>query len=111
VYECSGAGPAAQTLLDLVRRGGRYAQIGLFGKPVSWELDHVVMKELTVTGSFASTPSSWVRALHLMADGSVRLKPLISRIFPLSEWRAAFDAVEGRDGLKTLLEPAEEVAP
>ena len=28
VYECSGAGPAAQQLLKLVRRRGRYAQIG-----------------------------------------------------------------------------------
>jgi L-iditol 2-dehydrogenase len=110
VYECSGAGPAAQMLLDLVRRGGRYAQIGLSGKPVSWNLDHVVMKELTVTGSFASTPSSWGRALRLMADGSVNLKPLISGIFPITEWRTAFDIVEQRSGLKTLLRPVEEPA-
>jgi L-iditol 2-dehydrogenase len=111
VYECSGAGPAAQTLLELVRRGGRYAQIGLFGKPVSWDLDQIVLKELTVTGSFASTPPSWVRALRLMAEGSVRLSPLISDTFPITQWRSAFDIVEGRSGLKTLLTPVEEGAP
>ena len=32
VYECSGAGPAAAQLLQLVRRRGRYVQVGLFGK-------------------------------------------------------------------------------
>jgi L-iditol 2-dehydrogenase len=110
VYECSGAGPAAQTLLDLVRPGGRYAQIGLFGKAVSWDLDQIVLKELTVTGTFASTPASWRQALRLMADGVVNLKPLISGVFPITEWRAAFDMVEQRSGLKTLLRPVEEAS-
>jgi len=108
VYECSGAGPSAQALLDLVRRGGQYAQIGLFGRPVSWDLDQVCYKELGVTGSNASTPSSWARALALMADGSVNLAPLVSGVFPITEWRAAFDIFEQRSGLKTLLQPVEE---
>jgi L-iditol 2-dehydrogenase len=107
VYECSGAGPAAQTLLELVRRGGQYAQIGLFGKPVAWALDQVCYKELTVTGSNASVPSAWRKALRLMADGKVRTAPLVSGIYPLTEWRAAFDVFEQRTGIKTLLSPVE----
>jgi L-iditol 2-dehydrogenase len=110
VYECSGAGSAAQMLLDLVRRGGQYAQIGLFGKPVTWNLEQVCYKELTVTGSFASVPSAWVRAIRLMEDGIVNLEPLVSGVFPLSEWRKAFDIFENRTGLKTVLQPDEEVS-
>ena len=110
VYECSGAGPAARMLLDCVRRGGQYAQIGLFGKPVAWDLDQVCYKELAVTGSNASTPSSWIRALRLMADGAVNTEALISGIFPVTEWRVAFDAFEQRTGLKTILQPVEEGA-
>lgn len=108
VYECSGAGQAAATLLQLVRPGGWYAQIGLFGRAVSWDLDQIVLKELTVTGSFASTPSSWRRALRLMAEGVVNLQPLVSGVFPITDWRAAFDTVEQRSGLKTLLRPVKE---
>ena len=107
VYECSGAGPAAQTLLELARRGGQYAQIGLFGKPVAWDLDTICYKELTVTGSNASVPSAWQRALRLLADGLVQTEPLVSGIYPLTEWRAAFDVFEGRTGLKTILQPVE----
>jgi L-iditol 2-dehydrogenase len=107
VYECSGAGPAAQTLLELVRRGGQYAQIGLFGKPVAWALDQVCYKELTVTGSNASVPSAWRKALRLMAEGKVRTAPLVSGIYPLTGWRAAFDVFEQRTGIKTLLSPVE----
>jgi L-iditol 2-dehydrogenase len=105
VYECSGAGAAAQQLLELVRRGGQYAQIGLFGKPVAWDLDQVCYKELTVTGSNASVPSAWHRALQLMATGTVQTEPLISSVFPVTEWRTAFDTFEQGSGLKTLLQP------
>jgi L-iditol 2-dehydrogenase len=105
VYECSGAGPAAQQLLGLVRRAGRYAQIGLFGKPVAWELDQICYKELTVTGSNASTPTAWPRALALMAAGQVQTRPLVSDIFGLREWRQAFDAFEQKRGIKLVLQP------
>lgn len=105
VYECSGAGPAARMLLELVRRGGQYAQIGLFGKAVEWNLDEVCYRELSVTGSNASVPSAWNRALELMATGMVQTEPLVSRVFPITEWREAFDVFERRSALKTVLQP------
>jgi L-iditol 2-dehydrogenase len=105
VYECSGAGPAAQQLLQLVRRAGRYAQIGLFGKPVAWDLDQICYKELTVTGSNASTPTAWPRALALLAAGQVQTRPLVSDILALGEWRQAFDMFEQKRGIKLVLRP------
>jgi L-iditol 2-dehydrogenase len=105
VYECSGAGPAAGMLLELVRRGGQYAQIGLFGKSVPWDLDEVCYRELSVTGSNASVPSAWERALNLMATGAVKTEPLVSETFPLTDWRKAFDVFERRSALKTVLQP------
>jgi len=109
VYECSGAGPAAEMLLEVVRRGGQYAQIGLFGKPVAWDLDQVCYKELSVTGSNASVPSAWSRALRLMEEGVVKTEPLVSGVLPITEWRDAFDLFERRTGLKTVLQPLQEV--
>jgi L-iditol 2-dehydrogenase len=105
VYECSGAGPAALGLLDHVRRGGQYAQIGLFGKPVAWDLDRVCLKELRVTGSNASVPSAWRTALRLLAEGQVRAAPLISDVYPLAAWHDAFQRFERREGVKLLLDP------
>lgn len=105
VYDCSGAGPAAMQLLKLVRRRGRYVQIGLFGKPVSWDLDQLCYKELIVTGSNASTPPSWLRALRLLANGTVKTEPLITHTFPVTEWEAAFNHFEQKSGIKTLLQP------
>jgi L-iditol 2-dehydrogenase len=105
VYECSGAGPAAAQLLQLVRRRGRYVQIGLFGKPIAWDLDQVCYRELTVTGSNASTPPAWTRALELLASGQVTTAPLITHRFDVTDWQGAFDTFEARSGVKMILQP------
>ena len=107
VYECSGAGPAAQQLLTLVRRHGRYVQIGLLGRPVAWDLDQLVYKELLATGTNASTPPSWQRALNLMRTGKVQMEPLITHSFPVTEWEKGFRTFEDRSGIKTIFVPAE----
>lgn len=105
VFECSGAGPAALGLLQHVRRGGQYAQIGLFGKPVAWDLDQVCMKELSVTGSNATVPSAWRTALRLLGEGQVRTAPLITGTYPLAGWADAFSTFEKKEGVKLLLDP------
>ncbi len=105
VYECSGAGPAAQQLLTLVRRRGRYVQVGLFGHSISWDLDQVCYKELVVTGSNASVPSAWDKALKLLALGTVRTDVLITDTFAVTDWQAAFDKFDTKDGVKILLKP------
>jgi L-iditol 2-dehydrogenase len=107
VYECAGAGAAAQQLLTLVRRRGRYVQIGLFGQPVAWDLDQLVYKELTATGSNASTPPSWRRAIELMRTGKVKTAPLITHIFPVTEWERGFAVFEERAGVKTIFTPVD----
>ena len=104
-FECSGAGPGAQTALDLVRHRGRYVQVGLFGRPVTWDLEQVCMKELRVQGTFATVASSWPKALNLMRSGKVRTTPLISHRLPLEEWRQAFDIFGRREGVKVVFTP------
>lgn len=105
VYECSGAGAAASQLLTLVRRRGRYVQIGLFGKSIAWDMDQICYKELVMTGSNASTPPSWIRALQLLESGAVQTKPLITHIYDVTDWRQAFEGFENKSGIKTLLQP------
>lgn len=107
VYECSGAGPAAQQLLTLARRGARYVQIGLFGQPVAWDLDQICFRELIVTGSNASVPSAWIRALQLLESGLVQTAPLITATYPVTEWQAAFEGFEKKTAIKTLLIPVD----
>jgi L-iditol 2-dehydrogenase len=105
VFECSGAEASAQNCLQLVRRYGRYTQVGLFGRPIAWDLDQVCTKEIHVSGSFATTPRAWRKALKLMESGQAQTRPLISHTMPITEWRRAFEIFEQRTGLKIILTP------
>jgi L-iditol 2-dehydrogenase len=84
--------------MKLVRRHGRYAQVGLFGHPIQWDLDQVCYKEIEVSGSFATVPSAWRKALKLMESGQVQSRPLISHTLPITDWQQAFDIFERREG-------------
>lgn len=105
VLECAGAGSSASLLLDVVRRKGHYGQIGLFGKPISVDLDVLCYKDLTMTGTNASVPEVWPRALELLQLGLVRSDGLISGVWPLERWEDAFGAMQGKGALKVLLAP------
>ena len=105
VLECSGAGPAAAMGLELARKQGKYTQVGLFGKPITVDFERIAYKELKVTGTLGQRWTAWKRAIRLMAQGKVNLKAVISDKFPLTEWKAAFDKFEAREGLKILFDP------
>jgi L-iditol 2-dehydrogenase len=105
VIECSGSAPGAATALRSARRGGRYVQVGIFGRDVALPFDLVLYKELTVTSGFASTPTSWRAAMRLIEAGDVVLTPLVTRRVPLADFFDALDAAQRGEGLKTVVVP------
>ena len=80
--------------------------MGLFGKPVLWDLEQVCIKELQVQGTFATVASSWRKALALLQSGQLQTAPLISHRLPLEEWQQAFDLFERREGVKVVFSPS-----
>ncbi len=105
VVECAGSAAAIDTALDIVRRRGRYLQMGLPGAKVSIDFEKVAYKELEVTGGLGQRRPAWLRALALMESGSVRPEKLISHELPLSDWQHGFDLLERQEGIKVLLRP------
>jgi L-iditol 2-dehydrogenase len=79
--------------------------MGLAGKHVAIPFDHVCFKEVTVTSGFASTPSSWKRALALVEERAVGLDPLVTEVVPLADWERAFAATRAAEGIKFVLDP------
>ena len=105
VIECSGAAPAARTLLDLARRGGRFCQMGLYGKPILLDQDAICYKELVVTGTNASVTTAWTRALKLLSEKKVNAQRLISHRFTIEQWDKALEVVKDKQGVKVMLKP------
>jgi L-iditol 2-dehydrogenase len=105
VVECSGAAAAAKTLIDVARRGARFCQMGLYGKPITFNQDAVCYKELVVTGTNASVTPAWPKALKLLTERKVDARRLISHRFPIAEWDKALDVVKKKEGVKVVLKP------
>ena len=105
VFECSGAAPAARAGLNVLRRGGQYTQVGLFGKPIEIDFEQIAYKEAKVTGSLGQNWLNWHLALKLLKYGRVQIPPLVSDVLPLDRWESGFQAFSSGSGLKILLEP------
>jgi L-iditol 2-dehydrogenase len=105
VLECSGAPEAARMGLDAIKKQGVYAQIGLFGKPFELNFERIAYKELRVSGSFSQIWTAWNISLRLLERGIVQTRPLVTDIFPLSQWEQAFSRFESKQGVKVVLKP------
>jgi L-iditol 2-dehydrogenase len=105
VLECSGVASAARMALEMVRKRGKYTQMGLFGRPIEIDFEQIAFKEIQVNGFVSQRRPAWERALALMKRGVVPTERLISHEFRLSKWQEAFEMFEKREGVKLLLLP------
>lgn len=111
VVECSGSAAGVATVFDAVRRRGRVASIGLSGQAtidVPWDL--ATSRAVDLAFSMSSNYAAWDAGLAILsriASDAVR----IPAIFPLGEWRAAFDAAASRNVIKAVLDPTEATDP
>lgn len=105
VMECSGSQASVNTCLELIKKGGKYTQVGLFGKPITIDFDKVVTKELKVTGVQSQRWTAWEWALKLLELDKIQLEPLVSGEYSMADWEKAFEAFESKQGLKIVMYP------
>jgi L-iditol 2-dehydrogenase len=105
VVECSGSGPGVAYALAVLRRRGTLVQIGLRGADLTVPWDLICYHELAVRTGFASTPTSWRRAMALLEARDIVFAPLVTAVLALENWAEAFDASRGGDGVKYVLDP------
>ena len=105
VFECSGAAKAANFGLSVVRKQGKYTQIGLFGKPIEIDFEKIAYKEVKLTGSFSQKSTSWELALRLLSEGKINTESLVSDILPITRWKEGFKKHEEKAGVKIIFTP------
>jgi len=101
-FEAAGLPETARDCVDIVRRGGMVALMGVANPDVRLELSQFdfFAKELTIKGSFLLV-NTFPRCLDLM--GSLGLDPLITHTFPLEEAQAAVETAKSGEGTKVML--------
>ncbi len=105
VLECSGAAPAINMCLQLIRKGGCFVQVGLTGKPTTLDMNLITLKELEIIGTFAQKPIWWTRSLQLLGEKKIVLEDLYEEPVPLEDWEEAFQGTIRGEGMKRILSP------
>ena len=93
VFEASGSASAVLQAFEMVRRRGQVTLIASPPKPVEFDFRRILGKALTVRGSIMSKRVDYERAMSMISSGAVRVGPMITHKFPITEWRKAFDAI------------------
>jgi threonine dehydrogenase-like Zn-dependent dehydrogenase len=65
----------------------------------------IVDKELTIRGSFRRQPSTWYRAIKLVATKVLDIKSIITHVLPLDRADEGFQTLMRKEGIKAILVP------
>lgn len=102
------AGPGFPKLVAVLKRGGRYVTAGAIAGPiVQLDVRDLYLKDLTLLGCTFQPPSVFSAIVDHVNAG--RLRPLVSKTYPLSDIRAAQEAFMSKayPGKIVLVPPAE----
>ncbi len=103
--DAAGVSVALQMALQAVRPNGQIIKVGWGPKPLGFNLDPLVMKNVTLAGSFSHNWPIWERVLSMIASGQIDLDLIISRVAPLAEWHTCFEKMEQGEFVKAVLVP------
>jgi len=107
VIEAVGSPVTVKQAVQMVRKGGRVVIFGV--APVESRVDispfDTYFREIEIVGSYAITREAFWRSISMLRSGRIKIEPLITERFKLSELAKAFDLMEKKEGLKKLIYP------
>ncbi|BBC31898.1 Molecular chaperone GroES [Streptomyces graminofaciens] len=108
-FEVSGAAAGVGTAVEVLGVRGRLCLVAIHPRPREINLHRFFWRELTLVGARLYDRSDFEKAVALVADGTVPADRLISKVVPLTEAPAAFEALEaGGDVMKILVDCTDE---
>jgi L-iditol 2-dehydrogenase len=105
VIDATGDQDAINLALGVVRRDGRVVVYGVFGKPIQFDIDQVVYKQIGMTGAVGSS-GCWPEAIQLVQQRRVELAPIVTRTVSLGSLAETFaDLEHGSPEIKVVVQP------
>jgi alcohol dehydrogenase/L-iditol 2-dehydrogenase len=105
VIDAAGTSFTLSIALQLVRPNGKITKVGWGPQPLGFSIDLLVLKNITLQGSFSHNWPIWERVIGMIASGQLNVKPIIGGVWPLSEWHTAFEKMKNGEVVKSVLEP------
>ncbi|RIH58782.1 alcohol dehydrogenase [Streptomyces sp. SHP22-7] len=88
--EAAGVPETFEMCTRMVRPGGRVANVGVHGKPVTLHLEDLWIKNVTITTGLVDTHST-PTLLRMAAAGRLPAAGLVTHTFPLDRMQEAYD--------------------
>jgi (R,R)-butanediol dehydrogenase/meso-butanediol dehydrogenase/diacetyl reductase len=107
VFEVTGAPALARRAVEVVKPRGLVMVVALYEEPVPFDATLVVQKEVSLRGSAMVTPDDFRDAIDLLATGTAKSEPLITRRMGLDRLGEAFEAqLDASATVKVMINPA-----
>ncbi len=105
-YEAVGRNETVASAIDCTRKGGTVTLIGNIKPEVTLPLQKVVSRQIRLQGSCASS-GEYPQAIELIADGKIKVAPLITAVASLEEGPRWFERLHAGEPnlMKVILTP------
>jgi L-iditol 2-dehydrogenase len=105
IIDAAGSSGTLKLALDLVRPNGRITKVGWGPQPLGFSLDPLVQKNITLQGSFSHNWPIWEKVITLLGNGMLDVKPIIGGVWPITQWKEAFEKMHQGIIIKSVLKP------
>lgn len=105
-FECVGVGATVNQAIECSKKGHSIVVVGVFGQRPEVNMAWVQDRELSLVGALMYVEDEWDDTTAYIAQGKIKMGPLLSRVFPFDEYQDAFRYIEqNKDAsLKVLIE-------
>ncbi|MBN2451716.1 MAG: zinc-binding dehydrogenase [Lentisphaeria bacterium] len=104
VVDAAGNEKALAVALRTVARQGQITKVGWGPEPVGLSLDPLLSKAARLQGTFSHNWPIWEAVLAMVAQGTLRLEPMISHRCRLEDWESVFSDLESGRGIKAVMQ-------
>ena len=105
VIDAAGVSETLLIAMNLVRPNGQITKVGWGPKPCNFSMDPIIQKNVRLQGSFSHNWQIWERVIALLASGALDVKPIIGGVWPITEWKEAFEKMHTGQVVKSVLKP------
>ncbi len=103
--DAAGVSSTLKLAMDVVRPNGWISKVGWGREPLACTMDPLVAKAVTLRGSFSHNWPMWERVIRLLSTGQLDIRPILGGVWPIDQWREAFEKMHGGQIAKAVLRP------
>jgi len=103
VVVAAGAEMALTQACQVVRKGGKIINIGIYPNPVQLAVTGLVRRQISLLGVFASVWENYEKAIELVSNRKVDLNILVTHKYSIEQAASAFESAKTKEGCKVQL--------